>query len=211
MNETALKSTTDEKFINITEFVFGKNFINEYNYERIYSMYKIVEENLHENEVFMYNQFLRLLVIDKYDIKYLNNKKDKNFLSKIFSYLSIIKKNLDDIELHINFYKYETLSLEEYNELINLKNKLRNESPSDFYRELWFKFLDNSQSSIIERKIEYYIDTSKDVSVIKNINNEIVKEYINTFNMNKINYEYLNDEIMNNTSMIFFLILNDNI
>ena len=29
MNETVLKSTTDEKFMNMTEFVFGKNFIND--------------------------------------------------------------------------------------------------------------------------------------------------------------------------------------
>jgi hypothetical protein len=191
---------TFENIINCLE-------IDEDNYdiEKLKDIYNILNTISFEKDtdiMFAYNKIINLFWSDKF------NNKEIIFINKILSYLQIlvdINNNFKDIDLQINFHKYNRISPEIYNEVLSYKSKLNNNLNFDLYTILWKKFLNYKNPPIIERQREYYNLDSNDSYYI--INNKIIKEYMKTNNLKTLNNKY---EIDNHVSL-FFLLITDKI
>lgn len=200
-----------------------KHFVNydTYKIEKIYNIYNILNNfNFQNDIVLIFNKILKEL--NDMNIDYLKTK-DEAYLSKIFCYLQIIKniklnsksQNIDKkyIQLEVNFWKYKLISKEKYDEIIDLKYdiNINNDDIYKIYLYLWNKFLDPTKERIILRKPEYYVDYMlSDISLLKNINEEIINSYIlNILSTNKI--KNIEDKINLNISSpeLFFMLVNN--
>ena len=198
---------------------------NTYKIEKIYNIYNILNNFNFQNDIILiFNKIIKELNDDN-TIDYLKTK-DEVYLSKIFSYLQIIKNvkmysnqnNQNNIyrkyiELELNFWKYKLISKEKYEEIMNLIYDL-NSKDDDIYKVylyLWNKFLDPTKERIILRKPNYYVDYMlSDISLLKIVNEEIINSYIlNILSTNKI--KNIEDKIDLNisSSELFFMLVNN--
>ena len=102
--------------------------IDEENYdiekmEDIYNILNIVHFSTETDIIIVYNKIINLFWSDKF------NNKEIIFINKILSYLHMLVdvNNFEDIDLQVNFYKYNRISFELYKEILSwtkLKVKL---------------------------------------------------------------------------------------
>lgn len=195
---------------------------NTYKIEKIYNIYNILNNFNFQNDIILiFNKIIKELNDDN-NIDCLKTK-DEVYLSKIFSYLQIIKNvkmyykqnniNKKYIELEVNFWKYKLISKEKYDEIMNLICDI-NSNDDDIYKVylyLWNKFLDPTKERIILRKPNYYVDYMlSDITLLKNVNEEIINSYIlNILSTNKI--KNIEDKIDLNISSpeLFFMLINN--
>jgi hypothetical protein len=201
---------------------------NTYKIEKIYNIYNILNNFNFQNDIILiFNKIIKELNDDN-TIDFLKTK-DEAYLSKIFSYLQIIKNvkmyskqnkqsnknniNKKYIELEVNFWKYKLISKEKYDEIMNLICDI-NSKDDDIYKVylyLWNKFLDPTKERIILRKPNYYVDYMlSDIPLLQNVNEEIINSYIlNILSTNKI--KNIEDKIDLNisSSELFFMLVNN--
>lgn len=176
------------------------NEIETYDIEKMKILYNILKPiyfDKYTDIITVYNKIINLFWKDNF------TNKEIVFINKILSYLHIlvdIEYDFDDIDLQINYYKYNNISTELYNEILSYKKKLKNNLNNELYNELWNKFLNFKNDEIIKRLNSYYISNSKDYYIA---NEQIINEYIKINNLKKIN-RY---EIDNHITLFFLLVL----
>ena len=197
-----------------------KNY-NTYKIEKIYNIYNMLNNFNFENDiVLIFNKILKELAED--NNMYLLNR-DEVYLSKMYGYLNIIKnvkglKNVDKqyLEIEINYWKYNLISKEKYEELINLKKEIDNIDPDDnsnVYLYLWERFLNPRKDRLIIRKYEYYCDYMlENISKVRKINQDIIDSYVASVLSNS-KLKHINDTFDMNFTIpeLFFMLINNNI
>ena len=176
------------------------NEIETYDIEKMKILYNILKPiyfDKYTDIITVYNKIINLFWKDNF------TNKEIVFINKILSYLHIlvdIEYDFDDIDLQINYYKYNNISTELYNEILSYKKKLKNNLNNELYNELWNKFLNFKNDEIIKRLNSYYISNSKDYYIA---NEQIINEYIKINNLKKINRYEIDDHI----TLFFLLVL----
>jgi hypothetical protein len=191
----------------IFEDIINNLDIDEDNFDliKMKDIYNILSPISFEKEtdiMVAYNKIINLFWNDRF------NNKEIIFINKILSYLHIlvdINNNFEDIDLQINYHKYNRISLEVYDEILSYKIKLENNLNFDLYIILWNKFLNYKNLPIIERQKEYYNLESDDSYYI--INKKIISEYMKTKKIKTLNNKYKID----NHISLFFLLITDKI
>ena len=151
------------------------NEIETYDVEKMKILYNILKPIYfykYTDIITVYNQIINLFWKDNF------TNKEIIFINKILSYLHIlvdIEYDFNDIDLQVNYYKYNTISTELYNEILSYKKKLKNNLNCELYDELWNKFLNFKNEEIIKRLNCYYVSNSKDYH---EVNEQIINEYI---------------------------------
>ena len=176
------------------------NEIETYDVEKMKILYDILKPiyfDKYTDIITVYNKIINLFWKDNF------TNKEILFINKILSYLHIlvdIVYDFNDIDLQVNYYKYNTISTELYNEILSYKKKLKNNLNDELYNELWNKFLNFKNEEIIKRLNSYYVSNSKDYY---EVNEQIINEYIKINNLKTIN----RCEIDNHITLFFLLIL----
>ncbi len=176
---------------------------DNYDMEKMEDIYNILKDFSFSKEsdiILVYNKIITLFWCERF------NNKETTIINKILSYLHIlvdINNNFDDIALQINFYKYNKISLEIYNEILSYKNKVYTNLNFELYIILWNKFLNYKDRPIIERLKEYYI--LNDENSYHEINKKIINEYMIINNLKTLNHSYKID----NHITLFFLLITD--
>uniref|UniRef100_A0A6C0E184 Uncharacterized protein n=1 Tax=viral metagenome TaxID=1070528 RepID=A0A6C0E184_9ZZZZ len=176
------------------------NEMETYDVEKMKILYNILEPIYfykYTDIITVYNQIINLFWKDNF------TNKEIIFINKILSYLHIlvdIEYDFNDIDLQVNYYKYNTISTELYNEILSYKKKLKNNLNCELYDELWNKFLNFKNKEIIKRLNCYYVSNSKDYYIA---NEQIINEYIKINNLKKINRYEIDDHI----TLFFLLVL----
>ena len=176
------------------------NEIETYDVEKMKILYNILKPIYfykYTDIITVYNQIINLFWKDNF------TNKEIIFINKILSYLHIlvdIEYDFNDIDLQVNYYKYNTISTELYNEILSYKKKLKNNLNCELYDELWNKFLNFKNEEIIKRLNCYYVSNSKDYHIT---NEQIINEYIKINNLKKINRYEIDDHI----TLFFLLVL----
>ena len=117
------------------------NEIETYDVEKMKILYNILKPIYfykYTDIITVYNQIINLFWKDNF------TNKEIIFINKILSYLHIlvdIEYDFNDIDLQVNYYKYNTISTELYNEILSYKKKLKNNLNCELYDELWNTFL----------------------------------------------------------------------
>ena len=197
----------DSEFIEMINFVYGKNFLETFdNKHKLYDIYNVLK-NDDLDLILLYNKILRIITGDiledfnYHDVKLFNN---------LYIYLFFIKElgfEFDEKEFKIkfNFYITKIIPKDVYNEICKYKKMLKTEDQKSLYLYLWNKFLDPTKDKIINRKIKYYESSEEKFGII---NENIIDDYISLlskFNLKKIkNYK----ENMN-VQTIFFGLINE--
>jgi len=176
------------------------NEIETYDIEKMKILYDILKPiyfDKYTDIINVYNKIINLFWKDNF------TDKEIIFINKILSYLHIlvdIGYNFNDIDLQVNYYKYNRISTELYDEILSYKKKLKNNLNDELYNELWNKFLNFKNKEIIKRLNNYYVSNSKDYY---EVNEQIINEYIKINNLKTIN-QY---EIDNHITLFFLLVL----
>jgi hypothetical protein len=176
------------------------NEIETYDVEKMKILYDILKPiyfDKYTDIIKVYNKIINLFWKDNF------TDKEIIFINKILSYLHIlvdIGYNFNDIDLQVNYYKYNRISTELYDEILSYKKKLKNNLNDELYNELWNKFLNFKNKEIIKRLNNYYVSNSKDYY---EVNEQIINEYIKINNLKTIN-QY---EIDNHITLFFLLVL----
>lgn len=177
------------------------NDIETYNKEKLKILYDILKPVYFDKNtdiISVYNKIINLFWNDKF------TNKEIMFINKILSYLHIIidiENDFNDIDLQVNYYKYNSISTEIYNEILYYKKQLKSNLNIKLYNELWNKFLDFKNKETIERLKYYYVSDPKD---FYNVNSQIINEYVKIYNLRKINNKY---SIDNHITLFFLLVL----
>ena len=117
------------------------NEIETYDVEKMKILYNILKPIYfykYTDIITVYNQIINLFWKDNF------TNKEIIFINKILSYLHIlvdIEYDFNDIDLQVNYYKYNTISTELYNEILSYKKKLKNNLNCELYDELCNTFL----------------------------------------------------------------------
>jgi hypothetical protein len=176
------------------------NHIETYDEEKLKILYDILKPVYFDKNtdiITVYNKIINLFWKDNFA------NKEIIFINKILSYLHIlidIEHDFDDIDLQVNYYKYNSISTEIYNEILSYKKQLKSNLNINLYNQLWNKFLDFKNKETIRRLKCYYVSDPKDFYYV---NKQIINEYIKIYNLKKIN-QY---EIDNHITLFFLLIL----
>lgn len=197
---------------------YFKNY-NTYKIEKIHNVYNILKNFNFENDIILiFNKILKELT-EGNNIHLINT--DEVYLSKIYGYLNILKnvkgfKKIDKqyLEIEINYWKYNLINKEKYEELIKLKKDIDNinaDDNSNVYLYLWGKFLNPRKERLIIRKSEYYCDYMlDDISKIRKINKDIIDSYVSSVLSNnklKVIKETFNMDFT--MPELFFILLNN--
>lgn len=179
--------------------------IDEENYdiekmEDIYNILINIPFSTETDIIIVYNKIINLFWSDKF------NNKEIIFINKILSYLHMLVdvNNFEDIDLQVNFYKYNRISFELYKEILSYKKMIDDNSNCELYIILWNKFLNYKNPQIIERSKCYYnLETDNSCD----INKKIIQEYMKVNNIKIVSDNY---KIDNHVSL-FFLLITDKI